>query len=76
MSPIVEKMEGLKSIRNRGNSLRVGRLALYRHLEVVETMRCFWELKHVELEGAGDTQVSTDLLVQPSGSDAEGVGFC
>ncbi|KAM4738617.1 uncharacterized protein mylk4b isoform 2-T2 [Anableps anableps] len=51
MSPIVEKMEGLKAIRNRSNSLRLGRLALYRHLEKVETMRSFWELKHVELEG-------------------------
>ncbi|XP_040040598.1 myosin light chain kinase family member 4 isoform X3 [Gasterosteus aculeatus] len=45
-------MEGLKAIRNRSNSLRLGRLAFYRHLEKVETMRCFWELKHVELEGA------------------------
>ncbi|CAL8270629.1 unnamed protein product [Arctogadus glacialis] len=55
MSPIVEKMEGLKSINNRSNGLRLGRLALYCHLEKVETMRCFWELKHVELEG-GDQQ--------------------
>lgn len=51
MSPIVEKMEGLKAIRNRSNSLRLDRLAFYRHLEKVETMRSFWELKHVELEG-------------------------
>ncbi|KAJ4943186.1 hypothetical protein JOQ06_005691 [Pogonophryne albipinna] len=56
MSPIVEKMEGLNAIRNRSNSLRLGRLAFYRHLEKVETMRCFWELKHVELEG-GNQQV-------------------
>ncbi|XP_071342668.1 myosin light chain kinase 2, skeletal/cardiac muscle isoform X2 [Trachinotus anak] len=54
MSPIVEKMEGLKAIRNRSNSLRLGRLAFYQHLEKVETMRCFWELKHVELEGANN----------------------
>ncbi|XP_028259249.1 myosin light chain kinase family member 4 isoform X2 [Parambassis ranga] len=59
MSPIVEKMEGLKAIRNRSNSLRLGRLAFYRHLEKVETMRCFWELKHVELEG-GNQQVKDD----------------
>ncbi|KAM3619020.1 uncharacterized protein V6R79_001774 [Siganus canaliculatus] len=51
MSPIVEKMEGLKAIRNRSNSLRLGRLAFYRHLEKVETMRSFWELKHEQLEG-------------------------
>lgn len=57
MSPIVEKMEGLKEIRNRSNSLRLGRLAFYRHLEKVETMRCFWELKHVELE-CGKQQVT------------------
>lgn len=56
MSPIVEKMEGLKAIRNRSNSLRLDRLAFYRHLEKVETMRSFWELKHVELEG-GNRQV-------------------
>ncbi|XP_056270507.1 myosin light chain kinase family member 4 isoform X2 [Pseudoliparis swirei] len=59
MSPIVEKMEGLKAIRNRSNSLRLGRLAFYRHLEKVETMRCFWELKHVELEG-GNQQAKDD----------------
>ncbi|XP_019741598.1 myosin light chain kinase 3 isoform X2 [Hippocampus comes] len=54
MSPIVEKMEGLKAIRNRSNSLRFGRLAFYKHLEKVGTMRCFWELKHMELEGKDD----------------------
>lgn len=59
MSPIVEKMEGLKAIRNRSNSLRLGRLAFYRHLEKVETMRCFWELKHVELEGRNQQVIST-----------------
>ncbi|XP_051803255.1 myosin light chain kinase 3 isoform X1 [Acanthochromis polyacanthus] len=59
MSPIVEKMEGLKAIRNRSNSLRLGRLTFYRHLEKVETMRCFWELKHVELEG-GKQQAKDD----------------
>ncbi|XP_019904268.2 myosin light chain kinase family member 4 isoform X2 [Esox lucius] len=45
-----DKMEGLKVIRNRGNSLRLGRLEFFRHLEKVETMRSFWELKLVELE--------------------------
>lgn len=66
MSPIVEKMEGLKAIRNRSNSLRLGRLAFYRHLEKVETMRSFWELKHVEMEG-GDQQVKapSDLCPLP-----------
>lgn len=57
MSPIVEKMEGLKAIRNRSNSLRLGRLAFYRHLEKVETMRSFWELKHEEME-RGQQQVT------------------
>ncbi|XP_046905482.1 myosin light chain kinase family member 4 isoform X2 [Hypomesus transpacificus] len=50
-SPGADKMEGLTVIRNRSNSLRLGRLAFYRHLEKVETMRSFWELKHVELKG-------------------------
>ncbi|XP_054906427.1 myosin light chain kinase family member 4 isoform X3 [Poeciliopsis prolifica] len=59
MSSIVEKMEGLKAIRNRSNSLRLDRLAFYRHLEKVETMRSFWELKHVELEG-GNRQAKDD----------------
>ncbi|KAG7236141.1 hypothetical protein INR49_000705 [Caranx melampygus] len=63
MSPIVEKMEGLKAIRNRSNSLRLGRLAFYRHLEKVETMRCFWELKHVELEGGNNQVMCRALLV-------------
>lgn len=60
MSPIVEKMEGLRAIRNRSNSLRLGRLAFYRHLEKVETMRSFWELKHVEME-QGKQQVTCSL---------------
>ncbi|KAF3690435.1 hypothetical protein EXN66_Car006108 [Channa argus] len=61
MSPLAEKMEGLKEIRNRSNSLRLGRLAFYRHLEKVEKMRCFWELKHVELKGGN--QQSTAVLL-------------
>uniref|UniRef100_A0A3B3DKF0 Myosin light chain kinase family, member 4b n=1 Tax=Oryzias melastigma TaxID=30732 RepID=A0A3B3DKF0_ORYME len=64
MSPIVEKMEGLKAIRNRGNSLRLGRLALYKHLEKVETMRSFWELKHVELEGENQAKDDKDKAKQ------------
>ncbi|XP_011472557.1 myosin light chain kinase family member 4 isoform X2 [Oryzias latipes] len=60
MSPIVEKMEGLKTIRNRSNSLRLGRLALYKHLEKVGTMRSFWELKHVELEGENQAKDDKD----------------
>lgn len=63
MSPIVEKMEGLKAIRNRSNSLRLGRLAFYRHLEKVETMRCFWELKHVELEGGNQQVICTHFTL-------------
>lgn len=63
MSPIVEKMEGLKAIRNRSNSLRLGRLAFYQHLEKVETMRCFWELKHVELEGGNHQVTASSVLI-------------
>ncbi|KAF1385337.1 hypothetical protein PFLUV_G00106680 [Perca fluviatilis] len=63
MSPIVEKMEGLKAIRNRSNSLRLGRLAFYRHLEKVETMRCFWELKHVEMEGRNQQVTCTACIL-------------
>lgn len=70
MSPIVEKMEGLKSIRNRSNSLRLGRLAFYRHLEKVGTMRSFWELKHEELEG-GKQKVK---CTSKANSTAEGCG--
>ncbi|CAB1423025.1 unnamed protein product [Pleuronectes platessa] len=65
MSPIVEKMEGWKAIRNRSNSLRLGRLAFYRHLEKVETMRCFWELKHVELQGGHHRVTCTALIPHP-----------
>ncbi|KAI9526543.1 hypothetical protein NQZ68_038627 [Dissostichus eleginoides] len=77
MSPIVEKMEGLKAIRNRSNSLRLGRLAFYRHLEKVETMRCFWELKHVELEG-GNQQFQEHAGLaggRQGGSRVTGEGF-
>ncbi|KAJ8368880.1 hypothetical protein SKAU_G00089080 [Synaphobranchus kaupii] len=42
------KVAGLNVIRNRSNSLRHGKLAFFHYLERVETMRCFWELKHVE----------------------------
>ena len=48
MPPFLEKQEGLKAIHNRSNGLRLDRLAFYRYLEKVETMRSFWELKHVE----------------------------
>lgn len=65
MSPIVEKMEGLKTIRNRSNSLRLGRLALYKHLEKVGTMRSFWELKHVELEGENQVVGTVCVLNKP-----------
>ncbi|XP_026201527.1 uncharacterized protein LOC113152482 [Anabas testudineus] len=65
MSPIVEKMEGLKAIRNRSNSLRLGRLAFYRHLEKVETMRSFWEHKQVELKG-GNQQVTHTAVIYSS----------
>lgn len=66
MSPIVEKMEGLKSIRNRSNSLRLGRLAFYRHLEKVGTMRSFWELKHEEMEGGKQKVKCTSKIVSTS----------
>lgn len=65
MSPIVEKMEGLKSIRNRSNSLRLGRLAFYRHLEKVGTMRSFWELKHEEMEGGKQKVRCTSKWIPP-----------
>jgi len=31
--------------------IHLGKLAFFHYLERVETMRCFWELKHIELEG-------------------------
>ncbi|KAG5286719.1 hypothetical protein AALO_G00018020 [Alosa alosa] len=30
-----------------------GKLTFFHYLERVGTMRCFWELKHIELEGLG-----------------------
>ncbi|KAM9427178.1 uncharacterized protein ACWYII_018866 [Salvelinus alpinus] len=29
----------------------IAKLAFFYYLERVETMRCFWELKHIQLEG-------------------------
>ncbi|KAI4878129.1 hypothetical protein NFI96_011070, partial [Prochilodus magdalenae] len=43
------KQARLKAVRQRSDSISLGRLAFFRHLERVETMRCFWELKHIEL---------------------------
>lgn len=31
----------------------MSRLTLFHHLERVEAMRCYWELKHVQLEQVG-----------------------
>ena len=45
------KQARLKVVRQRSDSINLGRLAFFRHLERVETMRCFWELKHIELNG-------------------------
>ncbi|KAL7875596.1 hypothetical protein AOLI_G00105590 [Acnodon oligacanthus] len=45
------KQARLKVVRQRSDSINLGRLAFFRHLERVETMRCFWELKHIELTG-------------------------
>ncbi|ROI33825.1 hypothetical protein DPX16_20339 [Anabarilius grahami] len=40
-------MEGEES---RVKELDVGRLEFFGHLERVERMRCYWELKHVQLK--------------------------
>lgn len=40
-----------KVARLRSDSGSLGKLAFFHYLERVVTMRCFWELKHIELEG-------------------------
>ncbi|XP_063075617.1 myosin light chain kinase 2, skeletal/cardiac muscle isoform X2 [Engraulis encrasicolus] len=42
----------LKVARLLTDSCNSGKLAFFHYLERVETMRCFWELKHIELEGS------------------------
>ena len=44
-------MAKLKSVRQYSDIHGVGKLAFFHYLERVETMRCFWEMKHIELEG-------------------------
>uniref|UniRef100_A0A3B1IXP3 Myosin light chain kinase family member 4 n=1 Tax=Astyanax mexicanus TaxID=7994 RepID=A0A3B1IXP3_ASTMX len=50
-SPPCKQARRLKRARQRSDDISLGRLAFFRHLERVETMRCFWELKHIELSG-------------------------
>lgn len=50
-----DESPGVKQVRlkdvHRSQSIILGKLAFFHYLERVETMRCFWELKHIELEG-------------------------
>lgn len=50
-----DESPGVKRVRlkavHRSQSIILGKLAFFHYLERVETMRCFWELKHIELEG-------------------------
>ncbi|XP_018615868.2 myosin light chain kinase family member 4 [Scleropages formosus] len=50
-SPQPTWVSRLKPICSHSSSLRLGKLDFFRHLERVETMRCFWELKQVHPEG-------------------------
>ncbi|KAK3516527.1 hypothetical protein QTP70_021747, partial [Hemibagrus guttatus] len=40
-------------VGGEGRRTAIGRMDYFRHLERVETLRCYWELKHVQLEGLG-----------------------
>jgi len=51
-------MEGEES---RVMELDVGQLAVFGHLERVERMRCYWELKHVQLKTL-EQVTPTDML--------------
>ncbi|XP_026883036.2 myosin light chain kinase 2, skeletal/cardiac muscle isoform X2 [Electrophorus electricus] len=44
------QLVGLTGIRQRPDSKGLGSLTFSRHLEKVEAMRCFWELKQTELD--------------------------
>ncbi|KAJ8395516.1 hypothetical protein AAFF_G00032500 [Aldrovandia affinis] len=68
-SPSV-RLARLQVIRNRSHSLRQGELAFFQYLERVETMRCFWELKHVELEGGVHQRSSGDWSENSAGRAA------
>ncbi|XP_047007034.1 myosin light chain kinase family member 4 isoform X2 [Ictalurus punctatus] len=39
------------SVDGEGRRSPTGRMDFFRHLERVETLRCYWELKHVQLKG-------------------------
>ncbi|XP_060721091.1 myosin light chain kinase family member 4 [Tachysurus vachellii] len=40
-------------VGGEGRKTAIGRMDFFRHLERVETLRCYWELKHIQLEGLG-----------------------
>lgn len=40
----------------------IGRMDVFRHLEKVETLRCYWELKHVQLKGLGQVGLSQHYI--------------
>uniref|UniRef100_A0A8C1XK82 Myosin light chain kinase family, member 4a n=2 Tax=Cyprinus carpio TaxID=7962 RepID=A0A8C1XK82_CYPCA len=49
-SPRVKRAR-LKAVHRCPESIVLGKLAFFHYLERVETLRCFWELKHIEFEG-------------------------
>ncbi len=66
-----DESPGVKQVRlkavHRSQSINLGKLAFFHYLERVETMRCFWEMKHIELEGNqveihGHTHIDKDCL--------------
>lgn len=55
------------NVHKGGDSGRsaIGRMDVFRHPEKVETLRCYWELKHVQLKGQGQvglTQLISNTL--------------
>lgn len=54
----------LKVARLLTDSCNSGKLAFFHYLERVETMRCFWELKHIELEGSFEVGPKDNTLTK------------
>lgn len=54
-SPLLQPDYLSNNVQLGGESERsaIGCNDFLRHLERVETLRCYWELKHVQLEGLG-----------------------
>ena len=57
------KVARLKAAHSRSDSQHLTTLVFFQCLERVETMRIFWELKHIEMEGESEQVCGTLAII-------------